>query len=56
MSTTFSFGLPIVSANTSRVLSSTSRATASGIVRVAAQRTSIPYCGSVWANRLYVPP
>ena len=51
MSTTFSFGLPIVSANTSRVLSSVSSATDSGRSG-SANRTSMPYCGSVCANRL----
>ena len=50
-----SFGLPIVSANTRRVLSSARRATASGSSG-SAKRTSMPYCGSVWAKRLYVPP
>ena len=54
-STMLSFGLPIVSANTRRVLSSVSRATASGSSG-SAQRTSMPYCGSVCAKRLYVPP
>ena len=56
MSTTFSFGLPIVSANTSRVLSSTSSRDRIGIGPGRPNRTSMPYCGRVWANRLYVPP
>jgi len=50
-SRTFSRGLPIVSPKTRRVFSSTCAARSSGL-SASTNRTSIPYCGSVCANRL----
>ena len=55
MSAMLPAGLPIVSANTAMVLLSMSRSRLAGLSS-SANRTSMPCFGSMWANRVYVPP